>query len=139
MMNFYLTQSKKSLPSANGTIISMHSYLVVESVTRSLGQEFKNHRLAWEAEENWLLADAPEKISALPNGYQRFEISEPVFASLHLLAESHPKELHTLTPFSKHRTSQTFSEHQYTDERKEFHIHDVAKGLKQMFKDIMTV
>lgn len=139
MMNFYLTQSKKSYHSADGDAISMHSYLVIESVTRSLGQEFKNHKLAWEAEDIWLLSDAPEKIISMPNGYHRFEISEPVFASLRLLAESQPKELHTLTPFSKNRTSETFIEQQKAEARKEFHIHDVAKSIKQIFKDIMTV
>lgn len=139
MMNFYLTQSKKSYQSADGDAISMHSYLVVESVTRSLGQEFKNHKLAWEAEDHWLLANAPEKIIHMPNGYQRFELSEPVFASLRLLAETQPKELHTLTPFSRKRTSETFIEQQQAEARREFHLNDVAKSLKQMFKDIMTV
>ncbi|QMT16228.1 hypothetical protein H1Q58_09570 [Planococcus maritimus] len=138
MMNFYLTQSKKSYQSADGDAVSMHSYLVVETVKRSLGQEFKNHKLAWETEDSWLFTDAPEKITRMPDGYQRFEISEPVFASLRLLAETQPMELHTLTPFSTNRTCETFNE-QHPQATKEFHFNDVAKSLKQIVKDIMTV
>lgn len=139
MMNFYLTQSKKTSHSAQGEQISMHSYLVVEYVKKSLGQDFKEHKLTWESEDTVPTGSAPGKILDMPDGYRRFEISEEVYASLRLLAESKPSALHTLIPFYKNRTSQSFVEQQQEEARKEFQLHDVAKSLKQIFKDIMTV
>lgn len=62
----------------------------------------------WVELEDMREDHAPEDIKCLPNCVQQFQVSENIFDSLYVLAETSAKELFNITPISQKCYRQSF-------------------------------
>ena len=107
-VGYYFFRSKDVHVEDGRAFITFFVRLTRETSFRKDGKEQTQVQPVWVDIDEVMLGHASEKAKAMPNGMQRYELTQNVFYTLCQLSKSCPEELFYITPYHLKSTSKKF-------------------------------
>lgn len=107
-VGYFFLRSKEVHVENGAAFITFFVRLTRETSFRKEGKEQTRVQAVWVDIDEVMVGHASEKAKALPNGMQRYELTQNVFYSLCYLSRSCPEELFYITPYHRNSTRRGF-------------------------------
>lgn len=105
---YFFNKSKDVYEENEVSFITVFARLTREFTYANGVDTYKKAETIWVGIEDIKVEEASEKLKSLPNGMQRYTISENVFRDLYQLSKNCSQELYCVTPFHRASTQQKY-------------------------------
>ena len=107
-VSYFFLRSKDVHIENGSAFITFFIRLTRETSFKTEEEEETLVQTVWVDIDEVMLDHAPDKVRAIPNCIQRYELTPNVFYSLYLLSRNCPKELFYITPYHRKSTRKNF-------------------------------
>lgn len=107
-IGYFFLRSKDVYHENGSSYITFFARLAREISYENEGRKQKEVQTAWVDIDEMMLEQASPKAKALPNGMQRYELSQNVFHSLYQVSRNCPNELFYITPYHRESTREKY-------------------------------
>lgn len=105
----YFFLRSKDVHNENGaSFITFFARLAKEISYEKEGRRQQQVQTVWVEIDEVMLDHASPKAKALPNGVQRYELTQNIFYSLYQVSQNCPDELFYITPFHRESSREKF-------------------------------
>ncbi|MGK7377430.1 hypothetical protein ACSFXN_06275 [Planococcus sp. 1R117A] len=107
-VGYYFLKSKDVHIENGSSFITFFARLTREILHEKEGEKQTEVQTVWVKIDEVQLEQASEKVKAMPNCMQRYELTQNVFYNLYQLSKHCPKELFFVTPFHSKSQRENF-------------------------------
>lgn len=107
-VGYFFLRSKDVHYENGSSFIIFFARLAKEISYEKEGRRQQQVQTVWVDIDEVSLEQASQKAKALPNGMQRYELTQNVFHSLYQVSQKCPEELFYITPYHQESSSERF-------------------------------